>query len=85
MTARPATDAPAPGSRAALYERASAQAFAALQQAAIDAIDTASAVSAAIDALERSSTINPDERQEIVARLQQIPAVRSLPAPKAEG
>ena len=62
--------------RAELYQRASAEAFAALQQAAIDAIDTARLVTGAIEMLESSTTIDPDERTSIIARLQQIPAAR---------
>lgn len=65
-----------PETRADLYQRASAQAFAALQQAAIDAIETARLVQGAIEMLEGSTTIDPDERTSIIARLQQIPAVR---------
>lgn len=63
-------------SRADLYQRANAEAFAALQQAALDAIDTARLVTGAIEMLESSTTIDPDERTSIIARLQQIPAAR---------
>lgn len=63
--------------RADLYQRASAQAFAALQLAAMDAIDTARLIAGAIEMLESSTTIDPDERTSIIARLQEIPAVRS--------
>lgn len=62
--------------RADLYQRASAEAFAALQQAALDALDTARLVAGAIEMLESSTTIHPDERTSIIARLQQIPAAR---------
>lgn len=65
------------GPRADLYQRASAEAFAALQLAAMDAIDTASLIAGAIEMLESSTTIDPDERTSIIARLQEIPAVRS--------
>jgi hypothetical protein len=63
--------------RADLYQRASAEAFAALQQAAIDALDTASVTNDAIALLEASRSIEPDERTAIIAVLQLIPAVRA--------
>jgi hypothetical protein len=62
--------------RANLYQRASAEAFAALQQAAIDALDTVSVVNDAVALLEASRSIEPDERTAIIAILQLIPAVR---------
>lgn len=62
--------------RADLYQRASAEAFAALQQAAIDAIDTDRKIEAAVAMLEGSPTIDPDERTALIALLQSIPAVR---------
>lgn len=66
-----------PETRAALYQRASAEAFAALQQSAIDAIDTVKLVAGAVEMLESSTTIDPDERTSIIARLQEIPAMRA--------
>lgn len=66
--------------RADLYQRASAQTFAVLQQAAMDAIDTCQLVASVIEALEVSDTIDPGERTAIIARLQQIPAVASARA-----
>lgn len=63
--------------RADLYQRASAQSFAALQQAAMDAIDTVRLITGAVEMLESSTTIDPDERTSIIARLQEIPAVRA--------
>lgn len=68
--------------RPALYQRASAEAFAALQQAAMDALDTEARVKAAVALLESSRTIDPDERTVLIALLQDIPAVRyARPAP----
>ncbi len=66
-----------PETRADQYQRHSAEAFAALQLAAMDAIDTARLIAGAIEMLEGSTTIDPDERTSIIARLQEIPAVRS--------
>lgn len=70
--------------REELFQRASAQAFAALQLAAMDAIDTAKLVAGAIEMLESSTTIDPNERFLIIARLQQIPAARYGAAAPAE-
>lgn len=67
---------PRPETRADLYQRASAEAFAALQQAAIDALDTVTAVKDAVALLETSRSISPDERTVLIALLQTIPAVR---------
>ncbi len=72
MTARPET-------RADLYQRASAEAFAALQQAAIDAIETAQIAGEVIAALE-DCKMDDDDRAALVHRLQQIPAVASARA-----
>lgn len=64
-------------SRAQQFERHSAEAFAALQLAAMDAIDTVRLIAGAVEMLEASTTIDPDERTSIVARLQEVPAMRA--------
>ncbi len=69
MSARPET-------RADLYQRASAEAFAALQQAAMDAIDTARIVGDVIEAIEELE-MDDDARAAMIQRLQEIPAVRA--------
>lgn len=69
MTIRPET-------RADLYQRASAEAFAALQQAAMDAIDTARIVGDVIEAIEELE-MDDDARAALIQRLQEIPAVRA--------
>ena len=69
MTTRPET-------RADLYQRASAEAFAALQQSAIDAIDTVQIAGEVIAALE-DCKMDDDDRAALIHRLQQIPAVRA--------
>lgn len=72
---------PRPESRAQQFERHSAEAFAALQLAAMDAmmdaIDTVRLIAGAVEMLEASTTIDPDERTSIVARLQEVPAMRA--------
>ena len=79
-------NSPGKEARADLYQRASAEAFAALQLAAMDAIDTARHVAQAIALLEDSKTISDDEQTAIIAVLQSIPAARDGAAdqPKAE-
>lgn len=62
--------------RADLYQRASAEAFAALQQAAIDAIETVQIAGEVIEALEELK-MDDDARAAIIHRLQEIPAVRA--------
>jgi hypothetical protein len=66
-----------PEARADLYQRASAQAFAALQQAALDAIETVEIAGDVIKALECLPGIDPDQRYQIVWMIQRIPAVRA--------
>lgn len=68
---------PRPESRAQQFERHSAEAFAALQLAAMDAIDTVRLIAGAVEMLEASTTIDPDELTSIVARLQEVPAMRA--------
>lgn len=62
--------------RADLYQRASAEAFAALQQAAIDAIETVKIAGAVIAALE-DAKMGDDARSDLIRMLQEIPAVRA--------
>lgn len=59
--------------RADLYQRASAEAFAALQQAALDAIETVQIAGEVIAALE-DAQMDDDDRAALIHRLQQIPA-----------
>lgn len=67
----------APETRDALYQRASAEAFAALQQAALDAIETVEIAGEVIEALEGLTGINPDQRHLIVWMIQRLPAMRA--------
>lgn len=62
--------------RSDLYQRASAEAFAALQQAAIDAIETVKIAGAVIAALE-GAKMGDDARADMIRMLQEIPAVRA--------
>lgn len=62
--------------RSDLYQRASAEAFAALQQAAMDAIETVQIAGEVIEALE-DVKMDDDARAALIHRLQQIPAVRA--------
>lgn len=62
--------------RADLYQRASAEAFAFLQLAAMDAIETARIVADVIEAVEELE-MDDDARAALIQRLQEIPAVRA--------
>lgn len=66
--------------RADLYQRASAEAFAALQQAALDAIETVQIAGEAIAALEGMTGLDPDQRHQVVWIIQRLPAVRAARA-----
>lgn len=66
-----------PETRDALYQRISAEAFAALQQAALDAIETVEIAGEVIEALEGLTGLNPDQRHQIVWQIQRLPAMRA--------
>jgi hypothetical protein len=63
--------------RADLYQRMSAQAFAALQQAAIDAIDTVMIAELLIEAIEDMKGIDPDQSHRLIGMIHRLPAVRA--------